>query len=75
MTELQPKPFKAERKPYLPSQGQEVVVELDIGHDFCEVFIFLYIFTKLQEHSMATQHECHLLLDHPVGEAITPAHS
>lgn len=28
---------------YLSSQGQEVAVELHVGHDFCQVLVVLYI--------------------------------
>lgn len=48
---------------YLSGQGQEVAVELHIGHDLCQVLVVLYILIELQEHAMATQHEGHLLLD------------
>lgn len=48
---------------YLSGQGQEVAVELHVGHDLCQVLVVLYVLIKLQEHAMATQHEGHLLLD------------
>lgn len=48
---------------YLSGQGQEVAVELHVGHDLCQVLVVLYVLIELQEHAMATQHEGHLLLD------------
>lgn len=48
--------------PYLSGQGQEVAVELNVGHDLCQVLIVLHILVKLQEHAMPTQHISHLLL-------------
>lgn len=48
---------------HLSGQGQEVAVELDIGHDLSQVLVLLHILIKLQEDPMAAQHKGHLLLD------------
>lgn len=48
---------------HLSGQGQEVAVELHVGHDLCQVLVVLYVLIELQEHAMTTQHEGHLLLD------------
>lgn len=47
----------------LSGQGQEVAIELHIGHDLCQVLVVLNILVKLQEHAMAAEHVSHLLLD------------
>lgn len=49
--------------PHLSGQSEKVAIELHIGHYFRQVLVVLYILIELQEHTMATQHEGHLLLN------------
>lgn len=48
---------------HLTCEGEEVAVELHVGHDLCQVLVVLHILIQLQEHSVSTQHERHLLLN------------
>ena len=64
--QLVPLPPTSPSLPHLSTKGQEIVVEVHVGHDVCEILrVLTFSLLQLQEHLLTTQHERQLLADQP----------
>ena len=55
---------------YLSGQCQEVVIEMSVGHDFCQVIKLLDLVLKVQENLLPAENKRQLLLHHPVNSKV-----